>query len=124
MKIVTGSDETGYDLKNALNVYLLDKGHEIADVGTHRSCPVEIAEITQRAIEIFKKKGYDRVLFIDKTGYGMAVAANKTGQVTAAVCSDFESAPETIKKNNCMVMCVDAYMNIMHAQKVVDLWLK
>ena len=34
MKLAVGSDQAGYELKEKVKAYLLEKGHEVEDLGT------------------------------------------------------------------------------------------
>jgi ribose 5-phosphate isomerase B len=39
MKIFLATDHAGYELKEALNLYLTEHGHEVVDLGAHEHDP-------------------------------------------------------------------------------------
>lgn len=88
MKIIIGSDKSGFSLKEAIKTYLTAKGHEVADKGTqdiNNFMPYfKVAPIIARALQ---KGEYDKGILICGTGAGMCIVANKFKGVYA-VCSE------------------------------------
>lgn len=78
MKIVIGSDKSGFSLKEAVKKHLIDAGHMVEDCGTadldHVKPFFETAPILAEKMQTGE---FDRGVLICGTGAGMAIVANK-----------------------------------------------
>lgn len=88
MRIVIGSDKSGFTLKEAIKADLIAKGYEVADKGTldiNNFMPYfAVAPIVARALQ---QGEYDKGILVCGTGAGMAIVANKFKGIYA-VCSE------------------------------------
>lgn len=93
MKIVIGSDKSGFSLKEAVKEHLIDAGHMVEDCGTadldHVKPFFETAPILAEKMQTGE---FDRGVLICGTGAGMAIVANKYQGVYAMPCSDIYDA--------------------------------
>lgn len=93
MKIVIGSDKSGFSLKEAVKKHLIDAGHMVEDCGTadldHVKPFFETAPILAEKMQTGE---FDRGVLICGTGAGMAIVANKYQGVYAMPCSDIYDA--------------------------------
>ena len=104
MRIVVGSDHAGYPLKLEMADLLRKDGHEVVDVGTHSTEPVDYpdsAEAVGRAVVDGKA---ERGLLICGSGVGASVAANKVKGVRAAICHDVYSAHQGVEHDDMNVL--------------------
>ena len=51
MRVAVGSDHAGFELKEGLKVFLRELGHEIVDVGTHNTKPVDYPDYARAVAE-------------------------------------------------------------------------
>ena len=104
MRIVVGSDHAGFPLKLEMADLLRKDGHEVVDVGTHSTEPVDYpdsAEAVGRAVVDGKA---ERGLLICGSGVGASVAANKVKGVRAAICHDVYSAHQGVEHDDMNVL--------------------
>jgi ribose 5-phosphate isomerase B len=108
MRIVVGTDHAGFPLKQALIEEIQRNGHEVVDVGTYNTDPVDYpdyAEAVGRAIESGEA---DRGVLICGSGVGASVAANKMHGIRSAVCHDTYSAHQGVEHDDMNVLTLGA----------------
>ena len=123
-KIVIGSDHGGFEYKEEIKKYLLEKGYKIIDVGTNskEACdyPVFAKEAAQKIINGEADKG----ILICGTGIGMSITANKFKGIRAALCGDTFSAHATRAHNNSNILCLgERVIGLGLALDIVNTWL-
>jgi ribose 5-phosphate isomerase B len=124
MRIAIGSDHAGFHLKNAVKAHLESRGHTPLDLGTH--APERCDYPDYGAAVAGAVAGGDAALgvLVCGTGVGMAMAANKTPGIRAAVVSDTFSARATRQHNDCNVLCFgERVVGGGLALDIVDAWL-
>lgn len=106
MILAIGSDHGGFELKESIKQYLVERGTEFRDFGGYdgASCdyPV-VAEAVGRAVASGE---FERGLLFCGTGIGVSIAANKIPGVRAACCSDCFSAKYTRLHNDANILCL------------------
>ena len=88
MRIAVGADHAGYPLKVEVVHFLEEQGHEVLDLGTHSTEPVdfpEYARLVGQAVQLGKA---ERGVLVCGSGVGECVAANKMRGIRAALCHD------------------------------------
>jgi ribose 5-phosphate isomerase B len=125
MKIVIGSDQNGFNLKEDIKTYLEGKGYEPVDIGCfHNTIDVDYPEIGEKLAEKVAKHEFERGILICGTGIGMAIVANKVPGVRAACCHDPYSAERARKSNNAQIMTLGAQIIAPTlAHTLIDHWL-
>ena len=125
MRIAIGSDENGYEMKEAIKKHLLEIGAEYEDFGCGRNEKVLYPEIANKlAVSIMEGK-HERGVLICGTGLGMAITANKDPGVRAATCHDVYSAERARKSNNAQIITFGAQViGTVLAIKLLDAWLE
>ena len=125
MTITIASDHRGFKLKNALESFLKEKGHNVTDFGTYSLEPCDYPDYVYPAVIAVKEKKAERAIIICYTGIGSCIAANKVRGIRAALVTDLKSASLSRKHNNSNVLVLPAnLLKIDYAKKVVSLWLK
>jgi len=125
MKIVVGSDEAAYQLKEYLKNDLIEKGHEIIDVGVYNEAPSLYPDTAEKLCEKITDGSCERGLLLCGTGIGMAITANKIPGIRAAVAHDIFSLERMVLSNNCQVLCMGARIIAPQSAKLlVDHWLE
>ena len=108
MRIVTGSDHAGFELKELLKGELEALGHTVLDVGAHDERPSDypdFAEAVGRAVA--EGKG-ERGLLLCGSGVGASIAANKVRGVRAGNCMDTYSARQGVEHDDVNVLVLGA----------------
>ena len=85
MQIVIGSDHAGFPMKQDLAGFLRGLGHDVVDVGTDSTSPVDypyFAEAVGRAVLDGKA---ERGVLICGSGVGASVAVNKLPGIRAGL---------------------------------------
>src|SRR5258707_12790465 len=104
MKITIGSDHAGFELKHFLIAGLIQDGHQINDVGTHNTQPVDYPDYAE-AVGLSVLRGEsERGILICGSGVGASVAANKIPGVRAGLCHDSYSAHQGVEHDNMNVL--------------------
>src|SRR6202171_5994885 len=124
MKITIGSDHAGFELKHFLITSLIQDGHQINDVGTHSTQPVDYPDYAE-AVGLSVLRGEsERGILICGSGVGAAVAANKIPGVRAGLCHDSYSAHQGVEHDNINVLVLGSrVIGVMLAQDLVKAFL-
>ena len=93
MRIITGSDHGGFDLKETC-LGLLEEmpGYELTDVGVFSRESSHYPEIAHKVARAVAKGEFERGLLICGSGIGMSITANRYRGVRAALCHDLYMA--------------------------------
>lgn len=125
MKIALASDHGGYELKEKVYKYLIDKNYEIVNFGTDSSESCDYPVYASKVCNAILNDGFDKGILICGTGIGMSIMANRHKGIRAACLSDVYSAQMTRKHNNSNVLCFGArVIDEEMAYKIVDTWLE
>jgi ribose 5-phosphate isomerase B len=104
MRITIGSDHAGFDLKKVLTDYLQKSGHQLKDVGTNDTQPVDYPDFSE-AVSLSVLRGEsERGILICGSGVGASVAANKIPGIRAGLCHDTYSAHQGVEHDNTNVL--------------------
>ena len=125
MKVFVAADHGGFQLKEELNGYLMQKEYEVEDVGAHRFDPNDdypdfVFPAAERVVVTPGSLG----IIIGRSGNGEAMAANKVKGVRAAVCVSVEMAKKARLDNDANVLSLGAdYINTETVKNIVDAFL-
>ena len=75
MKLVIGSDHGGYELKEDVKQYLIEKGYDVEDVGTFSTASCDYPDIAKAACAKIQSGECDKGILICGTGVGISMAA-------------------------------------------------
>jgi len=124
MRIAIGADHRGWALKSALVPWLMARGHEVSDEGTHDPQSVDYPDYAQRVASKVARGEAERGVLICATGVGMAIAANKVHGIRATTCSDEETARLCRQHNDVNVLCLPGdRLDPATAERIVEVWL-
>jgi ribose 5-phosphate isomerase B len=127
MKLFLASDHAGYELKQKLIDFLMEKGHEVEDCGPSRLNPADdypdyIVPCARKVADTNDSMG----IVVGLSGQGEAMAANRVRGARAAV---YYGGPTDIIKlarqhNNANMLSLGArFVSYEEAKAVVELWL-
>jgi len=105
MRIVIGSDHAGFELKDALQRWLHDAGHEVIDVGTDSDASCDYPVFGAAVAREVASGDADRGVAVCGSGLGICMAANKIPGVRAAVLRTAEDAELSRRHNDANVAC-------------------
>jgi len=124
MQIYIGSDHGGYEMKNLLKDYLVDKGNDVTDLGCFSTDSIDYPDIAREVCEKVAENPGSRGVLICGTGIGMQIAANKIPGIRATVATDEHMAEMSRKHNNANVITLGGRTTEMEmAKKIVDKFL-
>ena len=125
MRVAIGTDHAGFDLKERLKRALREWGHDVDDVGTHSTAPVDYPDFCFPAAERVARGEADRGIVLGGSGIGEAIAANKVRGIRAAVVTSEETARLTRLHNDSNVVAFGGRTNPDHEQVVrwLRVWL-
>ncbi len=104
MRIVVGSDHAGYILKQEVGEALRQAGHEVLDVGTSSTAPVDYPDSAEAVGKAVMDGRAERGVLICGSGVGASVAASKLPGIRAAVCHDTYSAHQGVEHDDMNVL--------------------
>ncbi|HIQ19741.1 MAG TPA: ribose 5-phosphate isomerase B [Planctomycetes bacterium] len=124
MRIAVGSDHRGYAIRGKLLTLLRGLGHEVIDVGSHTSDPVDYPDIAEKVGRKVTGGEVDRGVLVCGTGLGMSIAANKIPGVRAAACLDDLMAEISRRHNDANVLCLPAdLVGQKSIDRIIETWL-
>lgn len=106
MRIVVGSDEAGFEYKEALKADLErdSRVSEVIDLGVDATGTTSYPVVAIAAAERIRDGYADRALLVCGTGLGVAIAANKVSGVRAVTAHDSFSVERSVLSNNAQVL--------------------
>jgi ribose 5-phosphate isomerase B len=125
-RIVVGSDEAGYDYKEALKRDLEASGlvASVVDVGVAADGHTAYPHIAVDAARMVAEGKADRALLVCGTGLGVAIAANKVRGIRAVTAHDSFSVERSILSNNAQVLCFgQRVVGLELAHRLAKEWL-
>ena len=116
MKIAIGSDHGGFLLKEDLKKYLLDKGFDVTDVGTHSLDSCHYPEFAIKCANLVSDGTCKFGVIVCTTGEGVMMAANKVKGVRAGLAYNTDVARLMREHNDANVIAFGAkYVNTEEA---------
>ena len=104
MRIAVGSDHAGFALKQEVAAHLSLAGHEVIDVGTHSTAPVDYPDSAEAVGNAVRGGQAERGVLICGSGVGASAAVNKLPGIRAAICHDGYSAHQGVEHDDMNVL--------------------
>jgi ribose 5-phosphate isomerase B len=104
MRIAIGADHAGYSLKQLIGADLRHLGHEVIDLGTSSTDPVDYPDFAEAVGTAILDGKADRGVLVCGSGVGASVAANKLPGIRAAVCHDTYSARQGVEHDDLNIL--------------------
>ena len=122
--IAIGADHGGYKLKEEIKKYLEEKGIEYKDFGTNSELRADYPIIAKKVAECVQEKEADFGILICRTGYGMAIVANKFKGIRCVPCFEETAAKFSRMHNDSNILALGAdYMTVSKAIQILRIWL-
>ena len=124
MKIALGADHGGFQLKETIKEWLMEKGYEVSDKGTYDEQSCDYPDYAKAVALEIAGGNADRGVLVCGTGIGMSISANKVKGIRAAVCGDTFSARMSRLHNDANVLALGQRVTGAGlALDILELWL-
>lgn len=111
MKVMIGSDKSGFTLKEFLKDALAQQGHQVVDMGTTSiDQPKPFFAVAPVVAAAIRQGEAQQAILICGTGMGMSQVANKFPGILAACCESVYAARMCRAVNNSNVLCMGGWV--------------
>jgi len=104
MKFYIATDHAGFAYKAFVKSYIINKGHEIVDLGPDSADRVDYPDYGRKCAETVAADTGSFGIVICGTGIGISMAANKVPGIRAALCHDSYTAAMARAHNDAQVL--------------------
>ncbi|MXO74031.1 ribose 5-phosphate isomerase B [Altererythrobacter aerius] len=108
MRVAIASDHAAVDLKAALRAWLIDEGHEVADLGPDSHDSVDYPDFGFRLAEVVADGTAECGVALCGSGIGISIAVNRNPGVRCALISEPLSAALAREHNDANVIALGA----------------
>ena len=105
-KICISSDHAGYEIKEFIKEHLIKSKISIIDLGPFLKKSVDYPDYAKKVSNRVSKRKSDLGILVCGSGTGMAISANKTKGIRAAVGYNIKSTQLSRQHNNANVLCL------------------
>lgn len=121
MKIAIGCDHAGFELKETLKIFLVEKGHILNDKGAFSLESVDYPDFAHKVAESIRNNESETGILICGSGNGISMAANKHKHIRAALCWKKEIAELARQHNDANILSLPArFISVEEAKNIVD----
>ncbi len=106
MKIALAGDHAGFELKERIKTFLQGLGHEVLDLGTSSTAPVDYPDFAEAVGLAVREGKAERGILCCGSGVGASIAANKIPGVRAGVCHDHYAAHQGVEHDDMNVLAL------------------
>ena len=125
MRIAIGADHAGFELKEHVKVLLAEAEHEIIDLGTDSTEPVDYPPICSAVAREVVNGNAERGVVIGGSGQGEQLAANKVRGARATLSNDLYTARFARLHNDANVLSMGArVVGEGLADEIVKVWFE
>ena len=125
MIVACGFDHAGVPLRERLLAVIADAGHEVLDLGTDTTDPIDYPD---KALEVGRAVvtgRADRGILVCGSGAGVSVAAGKIKGVYASTIHDTYTAHQGVEHDGMNVLCMGArIIGAALAAEIVEAFLR
>ncbi len=125
IRIALGTDHAGFAYKEAINLFLLEKGYQTKDFGTFSEESVDYPDFIRPAAEAVSEGLCDLGIVLGGSGNGEAMAANKVRGIRCALCWSVETAKLAKEHNDANMLSLgERQITKELALEIVQTWLQ
>ncbi len=122
--VCIASDHAGFNLKEDIKNFLINKKVSIFDIGPYNDLSVDYPDYAKKIANRIKKKKSDAGILVCGSGTGMAISANKIKTIRAAVCYNTKSTRLSRQHNNANIIALGSRLTKKKLSfKLVELFL-
>ncbi|KQR25626.1 ribose-5-phosphate isomerase [Curtobacterium sp. Leaf154] len=125
-RIVVGSDDAGFDHKEAIKADLAKDPRvaSVVDLGVDADGHTAYPHVAVDAARLVANGEADRAILVCGTGLGVAIAANKVPGIRAVTAHDSFSVERSILSNDAQVLCMgQRVVGVEVARRMAKEWL-
>ena len=120
-----GSDHAGFELKETIKQFLLDRNVLVADLGCESTDSVDYPAFAVKVAKRIIDNPHDRGILFCASGEGMAIAANRIKGIRCALAWNERVAEESRADNDSNILSLPAnYITPKEAENIVWRWLE
>ena len=124
-KICIASDHAGFNIKESIKHFLINKNISIIDLGPMNKNSVDYPDYAKKVSNRIKSKKSEVGILVCGSGTGMAISANKIKGIRAAVCYNSKSTTLSRKHNDANIISVGSRLTKKRVIiKLVSMFLK
>ena len=124
-KICISSDHAGFETKEFIKELLIKSKISTIDLGPLSNRSVDYPDYAKKVSNRVSKKKSDIGILVCGSGTGMAISANKTKGIRAAVGYNIKSTQLSRQHNNANILCLGARLiKRKDIKKIVSIFLK
>ena len=109
-RICIASDHAGFDLKERIKHFLINKNIPVIDLGPLTKNSVDYPDYAKKVAMRLVLKKSDAGILVCGSGTGMAITANKFKGIRAAQCYNKKSTILSRRHNNANIVCLGSRM--------------
>ena len=109
-RICIASDHAGFDLKERIKDFLINKNIPVIDLGPLTKVSVDYPDYAKKVAMRLVLKKSDAGILVCGSGTGMAITANKFKGIRAAQCYNKKSTILSRRHNNANIVCLGSRM--------------
>ena len=109
-RICIASDHAGFDLKERIKHFLINKNIPVIDLGPLTKNSVDYPDYAKKVAMRLVLKKSDAGILVCGSGTGMAITANKFKGIRAAQCYNKKSTILSRQHNNANIACLGSRM--------------
>ena len=106
MIVACGFDHAGVPLRETLLELIVAQGHEVLDLGTDSTDPIDYPEKALQVGRAVVSGRADRGVIVCGSGAGVSIAASKIRGVYAATVHDTYTAHQAVEHDGLNVLCL------------------
>ena len=123
--VCIASDHAGFNLKEDIKNYLINKNVSIFDLGPFSEGSVDYPDFAKKLANRIKLKKSQVGILVCGSGTGMAISANKIKTIRAAVCYNLKSTRLSRQHNNANIIALGSRLTKKKLSlKLVEVFLR
>ncbi len=124
-KIAIGADHAGFQLKEKIKNYLVDKGYQVKDFGCYSEERADYPDFAHPVASSVENKENDLGILICGSGNGINMTANKHKGIRSALCWNKEIALLARQHNDANIIALPArYISYSEAKDSIEIFIK
>ncbi len=125
MRISIGADHAGFEQKEEIKEYLIQRGYDVLDRGAYNEERVDYPDYAKKVARDILVGDAERGVLVCGTGIGMAIAANKIPGIRAANVTTPQFARLSRQHNDANIVCISGrFVDILTNEQIVDAFLE
>ena len=115
------SDHAGFEMKEELRKFLVEKGYEVKDFGTYSSESMDYPDVAHPLAESIEKGEVSQGIALCGSGNGISMTLNKHQGIRAALCWNEELAALARQHNDANVLSLPArFISVDLAKRITS----